>query len=73
VRSAIYLLNHAVDIINTKYGKWGKISKENPLPLMSTGFSEGAAYSIYFGACNTPHFKKKFKYCNKNVELDSAY
>ena len=68
VRSAIYLLNHAVDIINSKYGINGKIGTENPVPLMTTGFSEGAAYSIYFGACNTPNFRrKKIKYCIKNL------
>jgi len=71
VRSAIYLLNHVVDILNAKYNN--RISKNNQLPVFSYGYSEGGAYAVFFGACNTPTLAHKYKYCVKDLKLDPAY
>lgn len=53
VRTAIYLLNEAVSVLKSKYGL-----RNGPLPVVSTGYSEGGAYAVYFGACNTESLKK---------------
>jgi hypothetical protein len=73
VRAAIYLLNSVVGILNQKYGGSTIVSKDNPLPLLSNGYSEGGAYGVYFGACNTPSLKEKLIYCAKDLILDEAY
>jgi hypothetical protein len=51
VRSAIYLLNAALPIINKRYNN--AFNSSNRLPIMSKGYSEGGAYGLFFGACNT--------------------
>jgi hypothetical protein len=64
------LLNDAVKYLEAKYGK-----RATPYPLMTTGYSEGGAYSIFFSACvsNAQSTDGTFAACSKDITLDLAY
>ena len=72
IRAALYLLNAALPLLQKKYPST-RISKSNPLPVLSTGYSEGGAYGVWFGACNTPSLKNKYIYCTKDLQLKNEY
>lgn len=47
--AGIHVLNEAIKILNKRYGNR---TQQNPWPLMTAGYSEGANYAVWFSICS---------------------